>query len=60
VTKDQALILAATDDDYRARCMRGEWVVWSDAADHVVEFDGDIDAHVRGALAYLASFEDAR
>ncbi len=27
------------DGDYRARKLRGAWVVWSDASDHVVEFD---------------------
>lgn len=31
--------LAEMDDDYFAKCIRGRWVVWSKAADHVVEFD---------------------
>jgi hypothetical protein len=40
MTETLAKTLAATmGRDYRARKMRGVWVVWSDAADHVVEFD---------------------
>lgn len=35
-----ATTLAATmGDDFRARKLHGVWVVWSDASDHVVEFD---------------------
>ena len=39
MTKQQAITLAAFDDDYRARCIRGVWCVWCDTSDHVVEFD---------------------
>ena len=55
MTEDQALILALadTEGDYRARRIRGEWCVWSDAADHVVEFDGSIEEHVRRAIEYI-------
>jgi electron transfer flavoprotein alpha/beta subunit len=39
--KTLAETLAATmgEGDYRARRIRGHWVVWSDASDHMVEFD---------------------
>jgi hypothetical protein len=33
-----AVTLAAHDKAYRARKLRGRWVVWCDASDHVVEF----------------------
>jgi hypothetical protein len=40
LTQAQAEALATLDDqDYRARKLHGHWVVWSDASDHVVEFD---------------------
>lgn len=39
LTQNQAEQLATLDDDYRARKMHGRWVVWSDASEHVVEFD---------------------
>ena len=39
MTEAEARRLAATDKDYRARKMRGRWVVWDDMADHVVEFE---------------------
>jgi hypothetical protein len=34
----QAVTRAAHDKAYRARKLRGHWVVWCDASDHVVEF----------------------
>ena len=40
MTREQAESLAAWNDDYRAkRCRDGSWGVWSDAAEHWVEFD---------------------
>jgi len=40
MTKEVAEQLAMMDDqDYVARKIRGHWVVWSKAADHIVEFD---------------------
>lgn len=39
MTEAEARRLAATDKDYRARKMRGRWVVWCDMADHVVDFE---------------------
>jgi hypothetical protein len=45
MTKEVAEIFAAWSDDYRARCIKGRWCVWSNEADHHVEFDQDaIDA----------------
>jgi len=35
----QAKRLAATDKAYVARKIRGQWVVWCEASDHVVEFN---------------------
>jgi hypothetical protein len=45
MTEAQAKYLAASEPDYRAKKMRGEWVVWCDASDHVVEFDNIVLAH---------------
>ena len=40
MTRRQADYLASFDPDYSVRNIcRGEWVVWSKAADHIVEFD---------------------
>ncbi len=39
MTHEQAELLAKHDETYRARKLRGQWVVWCDASDHVVEFD---------------------
>jgi hypothetical protein len=39
MTKEQAEQLAKFDETYRARKVRGQWIVWCDASDHVVEFD---------------------
>ena len=45
MTKEQAMRLAMRERDYIARKIRGQWVVWSLASEHVVEFDqADIDA----------------
>lgn len=38
MTKEQAEHLAKHDASYRARKLKGNWVVWHDAGDHVVEF----------------------
>ena len=38
LTEAQAREIASHDRNYRARLMRGKWVVWCDASDHVVEF----------------------
>ena len=44
----QAKLLAAGDRAWIARRVRGRWVVWSCASDHVVEFDQrDIDAIIQ-------------
>lgn len=54
MTKEQAHQLATLDKAYRVRKLRGQWVVWCDASDHVVEFpDKMIEAaarwqHLRG------------
>jgi hypothetical protein len=42
MTEEQAKRLAALFKGYRARKLRGQWLVWCDASDHVVEFDQDI------------------
>jgi hypothetical protein len=39
LTQAQAEWFAEWHDDYRARKMHGQWVVWCDASDHCVEFD---------------------
>ena len=39
MTKQQAERLAKRERTYRARQMKGVWVVWCDASDHIVEFD---------------------
>ena len=39
MTREQAEQLAKHDGTYRARKLGGQWVVWCDASDHVVEFD---------------------
>lgn len=39
MTKEQAESLAKHERTYRARKIKGHWVVWCDASDHVVEFD---------------------
>jgi hypothetical protein len=39
MTEHQAKELAKFDETYRARKLRGQWVVWCDASDSVVEFD---------------------
>ena len=45
MTENKAKELAAAmGDGYRARrCRSGDWCVWSDEADHRVEFDFDED-----------------
>jgi hypothetical protein len=39
LTQEQAERLAEWHDDYRARKIRGQWVVWCDASAHCVELD---------------------
>jgi hypothetical protein len=39
MTEPQARELAKQDRNWRAKKTKAGWVVWSDAADHVVEFD---------------------
>ena len=39
MTEQQAKRLAKHSRTYRARQIKGNWVVWCDASDHVVEFD---------------------
>ena len=39
LTESEARRLAGYDRDYSARKIRGQWVVWSAAADHAVEFE---------------------
>lgn len=38
MTQEIAEHLASQTKGYRARKMRGQWVVWCDESDHVVEF----------------------
>lgn len=42
MTKEQAERLASLFKGYRARKLRGVWLVWCDASDHHVEFDQSI------------------
>jgi hypothetical protein len=39
LSERQAKALATWSRDYRARRIRGRWVVWCDASEHEVEFD---------------------
>jgi hypothetical protein len=40
MTETQAKLIAlASDGEYRARKMRGRWVVWCDASEHAVDID---------------------
>jgi len=56
MTKEQAQLFAAHDPDYFARRIRGEWCVWSRAADHVVEFDDPITGRVKNRRPLLADY----
>lgn len=37
-------------DEYRARRMHGEWLVWCDASEHAVEFDAKTIEQAAGAV----------
>jgi hypothetical protein len=39
LTRELANKLAEHDQNYYARCIRGNWCVWDEVSDHAVEFD---------------------
>jgi hypothetical protein len=48
LTEQQAKLLATMGPKYRARRLRGQWCVWDEISDHVVEFND-----VEGCIAAL-------
>ena len=57
VTRAMAEYLAKTEKDYRARKLRGQWVVWCDTSDHIVEFDDIVLTFAAGITDFAASIK---
>lgn len=54
-----ALSIPHSHDDYRARKLHGQWLVWCDASDHAVEIDQGMVNAARAAIRKIEAAEQA-